>query len=94
MIDDFLKIIDKMLKQSAKNEVTYIESKSIKECLLLLEDGWKITDYKSVPKTFNLEVFFSRNSQTKSIILTLQEQKLWMTILEKRREINKNVKSI
>ena len=93
-MDDFFRIIDRMIKQSSKKETVNMDSPSIRECVSLLEGGWKIDDYQSVPKSINISVIFKSDEQIKSVQLTLREQKIWIAILEKREELSKNVKSI
>ena len=94
-MDDFFNQIDQMLRQSQKsNPLPYFDSLSIKECLALLEDGWKIANYKSIPQSLDLSVIFAKSGQEKNIRLTLREQRLWMEILQKREELRTHVKSI
>lgn len=93
-MDEFFKIIDRMMRQSIKKEPLRFDSPNIKECLALLECGWKILDYQGVPKSLNISVIFKNEEQKRSIQLNTREQKIWIAILEKRQELSKNVKSI
>jgi hypothetical protein len=83
-----------MIKQSTKKESVRIDSPKIRECIALLESGWKIFDYKGIPKSLDLGVIFKNDGKDKEIRLTLSEQKMWIAILEKREELVKNAKSI
>jgi hypothetical protein len=93
-MDDFFKIVDGLIQKSVQKAPIKVASSNIKACLTLWEDGWKISEYKSIPKSHAISVIFSKGGQEKEIKLNLNELKAWIAILEKREELKNNAKSI
>ena len=93
-MDDLFKMVDSMMRKAVQHQPNQLDSTNIKACVVLLDEGWKVINYESVPKSLSISVVLKYEGQQKVIQLTLREQKLWMEILAKREELRKNAKSI
>lgn len=81
-----------MLQNKKKHK--YYDSDELKGCIYLLENGWDLTEYRSIPNTNSIEVWFRLGEETKTIKLLFSDQVHWAWYLESRQIANNSDNSI
>lgn len=92
-MDDLFKVVDRLMKDAGGRGKDVDDSK-VRECLALLDTGWKIKEYRRTDKGYGVYAVFVKGENEREIRLNLNEQSMWIAVLEHREELRKNAKSI
>jgi hypothetical protein len=86
-MDDFINIMEKFVKDSSNSYKVNSPGRSNNwmECYKLWKNGWQVKEYEEVKDSDNIAVKWIKDSQEKSVILTISDQIFWLEFLEKTK---------
>ncbi len=87
-MDEFIDAMENFLN-TAKNNTAFNTmrlSNKWKECVELLEDGWKITDYAEIENSSDIIIKWARREKEREMRISFTNQVQWLEYLEKHKK--------
>jgi len=82
---DFPDLLDNMLQGAVRHTGMPIPGSRWKTCLELFDDGWVQDGFDYVPDGHDMIFYWKKEGEErKQVLLTLEEQQLWIRALTKR----------
>ena len=87
MSDSFVNMAQQLIDAARKNNTTagLIRPSNHLLCLKFYDEGWRHEGFEYIPDSTSIIVFWIKDNQRQSIILSFEEQQLWVRELDRRR---------